>query len=420
VQEKAKMARAAALRLQATTDEARRQGVHAIADAVWQARKEVLQANQKDVEAARKAQLAKPLVDRLVLDEAKLKQLLDGIHQVADAPDPTGRTLRSLRLDEGLELYQITVPIGVIGVVFESRPDALVQISALTLRSGNAALLKGGREAEATNATLTRIIQKTLGGTDLPADAVQLLEGRAEVTALLALDDQVDLIVPRGSSAFVRHILDNTRIPVLGHAEGVCHIYIDRTADEDTAIRVWLDAKTDYPAACNAAETLLVHQDQAQRILPRIRENAKQAGITLIEDENGLGKEFGDNRCALRTIDSLEAAIDHINQYGTRHTDAIITQDTQAAKRFVQGVDASSVLVNASTRFADGYRYGLGAELGIATGKLHARGPVGLEGLVTTKWVVIGQGHQAGEYQGPDAKSFRHEPLQRSLDEAWP
>lgn len=419
VGDKARAARRAALVLQSSSDAERQRAVFAVADRLWAARETIAAANAEDVEAAERGGVAAPLAARLKLDEAKLQTLLDGVRQVAKLPDPVGHTRRSMLLDDGLRLYQVTVPIGVVGVVFESRPDALVQIAALTVRSGNAALLKGGREAEQTNAVLAQEIRAALEQSGLPPDAVQRLEGRAEVGALLALDDLVDLIVPRGSSAFVRHILDNTRIPVLGHAEGVCHVYVDKDADLDQALEIWRDAKTDYPAACNAVETVLVHQDIADAFLPRLRQTAEARNIRLIEDGSGFGEEFGDLVCAVGVVEDLEAAIAHVNRYGSKHTDAIVTRDQAAARRFVAGIDASSVLVNASTRFADGYRYGLGAELGIATGKLHARGPVGVEGLVTTKWVVLGEGHLAGDYQGEDAKRFRHEPQGKDLDGAW-
>ncbi len=420
VRNKAEAARAAALALQGSADAVRADALRRMATRLRAAATGIEGANAQDVADARRQSLPAPLIDRLGLDAGKRERLLDGVQQIAAMPDPLGRTLRATRLDTGLDVYQITVPIGVVGVVFESRPDALVQISALAVRSGNAVLLKGGKEAERTNMVLAEEIRAALADTGLPRDAVQLLAGRAEVDEMLGLEGLVDLIIPRGSSAFVRHIIDHSRIPVLGHAEGVCHVYVDKAADLDRAVSIVVDAKADYPAACNAVETVLVHRDIAESFLLRLQAAAEAAGITLRDDPAAFGKEFGDLTAAVGIVDDVGAAIAHVNRYGTRHTDAIVTEDRDAARRFVTEVDASSVLVNASTRFADGYRYGLGAEVGIATGKLHARGPMGVEGLTTTKWVVLGTGQVAGDYQGPGAKQFLHEPLGRSFTDAWP
>lgn len=419
VHERAQRARAASLILQSTSTEVRSHAVRAVADALWAARREILAANAEDVQRAQDEKLEAPLLDRLYLSETKLSQVLEGVRQIADMADPLGQTVRSTQLDDGLDLYQVTVPIGVIGVVFESRPDALVQIAALTVKSGNAALLKGGREAERTNAILVGTIRTALLGAGIPSDAVVALLGRNEVSELLAEDELVDLIIPRGSSAFVRHIIDHTRIPVMGHAEGICHVYIDADADLDHAVAICMDAKTDYPAACNAVETILVHQDVAESLLPRLRGAAKAAGVTLVEDGTGFGREYGTLTCAVGIVDTLDAAIAHIHRYGSGHSDAIVTENRTAAQRFVANVDAASVLVNASTRFADGFRYGLGAEVGISTGKLHARGPVGLDGLTSTKWVVLGHGQTAGAYQGDQARAFLHRSRQRSLEDGW-
>lgn len=414
---KAQRARAAALALQRASDEARQAGVLAMADALEARAGLVAEANAQDVKDAK--DLPAPLVARLKLGPEKLRLTLEGVRSLARLPDPLGRTLRSTLLDDGLRLYQVTVPLGVVACVFESRPDAAIQIPALTLRSGNAALLKGGREADRTNRAIVDALREGLAKAGLPQDAVQLLEGRAEVEALLALDDLVDLVVPRGSSALVRHVKDRTRIPVLGHAEGVCHVYVDERADEDVALRVCVDAKVDNPAACNAAEAFLVHKAVAPSVVPRLKAALAAKGVEVSESPEDYGKEFGDLKCVLAVVDSLDEAVAFVNRHGSKHTDAIVTSDKDAARRFVEGVDSAGVMVNASPRFADGYRYGLGAEVGISTSKVHARGPVGLEGLTTTKWVLLGEGHVAGEYQGAAPRPFKHEALGRALGDEW-
>ena len=434
VRDKARRAREAALRLQTADDATRGRAVLAVADALRREAPRVLEANRQDVEAAQRDGLEAPLLARLKLTPEKLVLTLDGVRALARMPDPVGRTLRGTLLDDGLRLYQVTVPLGVVACVYESRPDASVQIPALALRSANAVLLKGGAEAERTNAAIVGILRAALEREGLPADAVQRLEGRAEVQELLALDDLVDLVIPRGSNAFVRHVMDRTRIPVLGHAAGVCHVYLDRSADPGKAARIVLDAKTDSCAACNAAETLLVHRDVAPALLPPLAERLQRAGVEVRASERALphcggaakparpedfGTEFGDLVLSVDLVDSVEDAVAFVNARSSRHTDAIVTEDRDAARRFVAGVDSAGVYVNASTRFADGYRYGLGAEVGISTSKIHARGPVGLEGLTSTKWVLLGDGHVAADYQGKAPRPFKHEARQATLDAEW-
>lgn len=377
----------------------------ALVEALERASPRILAENAADLAEARG--LPRALGSRLELTPSKLALTLAGVRALATLPDPLGRTLRSTLLDDGLRLYQVSVPLGVIACVFESRPDAAIQIPALALRSGNATLLKGGAEAQRTNRAIVETIQSAIPW----PDAVQLLDGRAEVAELLNLDDLVDLVIPRGSSALVRHIMDSTRIPVLGHAEGVCHVYLDKRADVAKALAVAIDAKVDNPAACNAAECYLLHREADPRLMPLLRAELEKHGVTVSEDPADHGKEFGDLRCVIAVVDSLDEAIAFVNKHGSRHTDAIVTQDAQRARRFVEGVDAAGVFVNASPRFADGYRYGLGAEVGVSTSKVHARGPVGLEGLTTTKWILLGDGHTAGAYQGALPKKFKHEPL---------
>ncbi|HYL99676.1 MAG TPA: glutamate-5-semialdehyde dehydrogenase, partial [Blastocatellia bacterium] len=364
---------------------------------------------------------------RLKLDNQKLKDIFEGVERVRSLDDPVGRTTLATELDDGLVLYRVTCPIGVIGVIFESRPDALVQISSLALKSGNAVLLKGGREAESTNSALFSVIQTAVVRAGLPDDAVALLRSREDVESLLMAEGFVDLIIPRGSNELVRYIQNNTNIPVLGHAEGICHIYVDRAADPDVALEIILDAKITYPAACNSVETVLVHRDVAREFLPQLSASLRDKGVAVRCDEPAI-REFGlsnvqvateqdwrteylDLVLSIRVVDSIDAAIDHINTYGSHHTDAIITEDDAAFDRFFAEVDSAGVYLNASTRFADGFRYGFGAEVGISTGKLHPRGPVGLDGLVTYKYKVVGHGQTAGEYSGPEAKKFSHKSL---------
>lgn len=426
VREKAQRSRAAALRLQSSSDDERARGVLAMADALERAAPSILAANALDVADAEG--LPKPVVDRLKLTPEKLRITLDGVRSLARAEDPLGRTLRSTLLDDGLRLYQVSVPLGVVACVFESRPDAAIQIPALTYRSGNAALLKGGREAERTNKAIVDAIHAALP----EPDAVQLLEGRAEVDALLSLDELVDLVIPRGSSEFVQHVMSRTRIPVLGHAAGVCHVYLHASADPSKAIRLVVDAKTDNPSACNAAETILVDRGAAHLIAPVVEALAK-AGVEVRATEAAranapgaklataadFGVEFGDLVVSLDVVDGLDQAIAFVNRHGSRHTDAIVAEDREAARRFVGGVDSAGVFVNASPRFADGYRYGLGAEVGVSTSKLHARGPVGMDGLTTTKWVLFGEGHVARDYQGATPRAFKHEPTRAEVDREW-
>ena len=427
VRDKAERARAAALRLQTSSDAERAAAARAMAAALDAARARILAANAEDVAAA--TELPEALRARLKLTPEKLAQTLEGVRQVAALPDPVGRTLRATLLDDGLRLFQVTVPLGVVACVFESRPDASIQIPALTLRSGNAVLLKGGSEAERTNTAIVDALREAIERAGLPADAVQRLEGRAELAEVLKHDDLVDLVIPRGSSQFVRHVMASTRIPVLGHAEGVVHVYADKSADAAKLVRLAVDAKTDYPAACNSAETFLFHEDATRLVRPVVEALAK-SGVEVRASEralpfaNGLAKpasatdfghEWGDLVCSVDVVDDVAAAVAFVNRHGSKHTDVIVTEDDAAARAFVAGVDAAGVYVNASPRFADGFRYGLGAEVGISTSKIHARGPVGLDGLTTTKWVLVGEGHVAADYQGPAPRPFRHE----ALGERW-
>ncbi|MEK6709173.1 MAG: glutamate-5-semialdehyde dehydrogenase, partial [Nitrospinota bacterium] len=429
-------AREAALALAPLTGEVRNAALLAMAEALEKGTGAILSANAEDVRAAgemvARGELALPLLKRLELNPAKVRQMAEGVRAVAALPDPLGRVTLGTLLDEGLRLKRVTCPIGVIAAVFESRPDALVQIASLCLKSGNASILKGGREAARTNRALAALLSEAAASREgVPPAALQLLEAREEVEALLARDDAIGLIVPRGSNAFVRHIKSRSRIPVLGHAEGICHLYVDRAAGLDMAVSLAVDAKTQYAAVCNAIETLLVHREIAPAYLPRAAKALRAKGVELrgcertraiLTDaapatEEDWGTEYLDLILSVRVVDSLEEAIAHINRYGSRHTDAIVTADAAAARAFMERVDAASVMWNASTRFADGYRYGFGAEVGIATDKIHARGPMGLEGLVIYKYQLVGEGHCVAEYDAGDgARPFLHRPIPLDKD----
>ena len=428
----AEAARAAALVLAQSSQAEREKRLEAIARALEANAEEILAANREDLAAAEQEGVAQPLVKRLKADDAKLKdEIIVGVRSVASQPDPIGKTLAATELDNGLRLFRVSVPIGVIGIVFESRPDALVQIATLCLKSGNAVLLKGGSEALRTNRALAAVmIEATKGLPGVPDGWMHLMEAREDVRAVLDLHGLVDLIIPRGSNELVQYIMANTKIPVMGHADGICHVYVDSSADLEQARRIALDSKTQYVAVCNAAETLLVHRDAAEAFLPEMVRIFRENGVAVRGDEKtrALGgegvapateadwkTEYLDLVISVKVVDSLEDAIDHINRYGSHHTDAIVTEDRAAASRFLQAVDSSSVLHNASTRFADGYRYGLGAEVGISTNRIHSRGPVGLEGLVIYKYILEGAGHIVADYTGEDARTFTH----RSLTEAW-
>ncbi len=424
----ARTARQAALTLSQTTEKQRNAALEAIAQALHANRDRILDANKRDLIAAEKmlaqGEITLPLIKRLKVDAEKLdSEIIVGVHSVAAQEDPIGKTQAATELDEGLNLYRVTVPIGVIGVVFESRPDALVQIATLCLKSGNAVMLKGGSEAFHTNRALAEIMiaaTADLGG--IPEGWMHLLEAREEVAAILELHDLIDLIIPRGGNELVQHIMNNTKIPVMGHADGICHVYVDKAADIERAKRIALDAKVQYVSVCNAVETLLVHRDIASTFVPEMVNIYRDADVEVRGDaavlelsegvlpatETDWRTEYLDMIISVKIVDDLDEAILHINHYSSHHTDAIVTEDQQAAQRFLQAVDSASVLHNASTRFADGFRYGLGAEVGISTNRLHSRGPVGLEGLVIYKYVVTGDGHIAGDYIGENARTFTH------------
>jgi len=424
IRERAKAAKAASIHLAAIKSEAKNAALTEIAKALTQRRSDIIAANQRDLAEAERNALAAPLLKRLKFDEAKLADVCAGIHSLIKLDDPVGRTLAATELDTGLELYKVSCPIGVIGVVFESRPDALVQISTLCLKSGNAVLLKGGSEAAHTNRILAETIAAAGEAAGLPSGWIALLETRQDVADMLELDDHIDLIVPRGSNEFVRHIMTHTNIPVLGHADGICHVYIDADADPEMAVAIAVDSKCQYVAVCNAAETLLVDVAIAETLLPALQGALEAKGVRLRgcprtrdaivcepATDDDWATEYLDLVLAIKVVDGLDDAIDHINRYSSGHTDAIVTADKDKAERFMALVDSADVFWNCSTRFSDGYRYGLGAEVGISTNKIHARGPVGLEGLVIYKWKLYGKGQIAADYTGEDARKFTHKKL---------
>ncbi|MBD0364111.1 MAG: glutamate-5-semialdehyde dehydrogenase, partial [Coleofasciculus sp. C3-bin4] len=401
--------------------EAKNQAIEAIAQALDAAAPEILAANAADCQAAEAEGIPKPLYNRLKLDETKLKAAIDGVRDVGKLSDPIGTVQIHRELDEGLVLKRISCPVGVLGIIFEARPDALIQITTLAIKSGNGVILKGGKEAIRSCETLVNVIHQGLSATAVDPAAVQLLTTREETLALLQLDKYIDLIIPRGSNSFVRFVQENTRIPVLGHADGICHLYIDEAANLQKAVDITVDAKTQYPAVCNAIETLLVHSAIAPTFLPLVAAALQKRNVELRGDEPtrkivdisaateaDWSTEYSDFVLSIKIVDSLEDAIDHINTYGSRHTDAIVTENQAVADTFLAQVDSANVFHNCSTRFADGFRYGFGAEVGISTQKMPPRGPVGLEGLVTYKYKVTGNGHIVRTYVGKDAKPFTH------------
>jgi len=425
ISETAKVAGSASLQLAVARADVKNNALAEIAKALKQRSAEIISANKEDLVTAEKNNLAGPLLKRLKFDEGKIADVCAGIESLIKLDDPVDKTITATELDKGLELYKVSCPIGVIGVVFESRPDALVQISTLCLKSGNAVLLKGGSEAAKTNKILAETISEASEKTGLPKGWIQLLETRQDVAQMLAMDEYIDLVIPRGSNEFVRYIMDNTNIPVLGHADGICHVYIDSDADLDMAVNITVDSKCQYVAVCNAAETLLVDNKIAETFLPKVKTALEEKGVELrgcektvsIIDvkpavEEDWSTEYLDYIISIKIVDGLEETIGHINHYGSGHTDTIVTADKNKAESFMALVDSANVLWNCSTRFADGFRYGLGAEVGISTNKIHARGPVGLEGLVIYKWKLLGTGQIVADYTGNNAKKFTHKRLE--------
>ena len=423
IKEEARRMKLAAPILAATTNEQRNTALEAISVALEEKQTEIFQANAQDLAAADENGVTGATKKRLKFDDNKLRDCIAGLRQLQTLPDPLGKTLLARELDEGLTLTRMSVPIGVIGVIFEARPDALVQIASLCIKSGNCAILKGGKETTYTNRVLFQIIKDCAIAAGLPGSALLQAEQHNEIDELLECDQDVDLLIPRGSNKFVRYIMDNTKIPVMGHSSGVCHIYVDADADQALALPILVDAKTQYAAACNAVETVLVHQKIAAEFLPKMADAFAKAGVIVrgtkevseyipvdVIADDAFGIEYGDLIVSVKLVENIQEAVAHINQYGSHHTDCILTTNDEAAAYFIQMVDSAGVYRNCSTRFADGFRYGFGAEVGISTGKIHARGPVGLEGLVTYKYKLIGEGQIVGDY-AKGIKQFHHKDL---------
>lgn len=423
IREKAAMMKMDSSKMASTDITVRNAALEKIAESLLAGKERIFEANAKDMERAQADNILPAVIKRLKFSEAKLSDAIAGIHNLIALPDPLFRIQLKRQLDEGLTLVRETCPIGVIGVIFEARPDAMVQIASLCIKSGNCAILKGGSETRETNKLLFELIYEAALSSGLPQGCLFQAEQRDEIAELLACHESVDLLIPRGSNAFVQYIMNNTKIPVLGHADGICHIYVDKDFDLEKAIPVIIDAKTQYTAACNAVETLLVHQDALEKLMPPLQKAFEEYKISLratsdiadrygseLATEEDFSTEYLDLIISAKTVENIDEAIWHINKYGSHHTDCIITEDNKAAEYFMRMVDSAGVYQNCSTRFADGFRYGFGAEVGISTGKIHARGPVGLEGLVTYKYKLFGNGQIVGDYAS-GRKSFHFKDL---------
>jgi glutamate-5-semialdehyde dehydrogenase len=425
----AQKTRIAAQHLASLPADLKNKAIESIAKSLESHTNEIIAANITDCQAA-EGEIAPALYARLKLDPTKLKGAIVGVRDVGKLADPVGQIQINREIDTGLILQRVSCPVGVLGVIFEARPDAVIQIASLAIKSGNGVILKGGHEAIESCTVLVKAIKAGLAQSQVDPDVIQILTTRSETTELLKLDRYVDLIIPRGSNEFVRYVQDNTRIPVLGHADGICHLYIDSEADFDKAIAITIDAKTQYPAACNAIETLIVHQLIAAEFLPLVIDRLQAHGVEIRLDELGhqildnkmnltvdlaivtdWSTEYSDLILSIKTVPDFQSAITHINTYGSRHTDSIVTDNLTTAKIFIDRVDAANVFHNCSTRFSDGFRYGFGAEVGISTQKMPPRGPVGLEGLVTYKYQLTGDGHIAATYTGDRPQPFTHRDL---------
>lgn len=429
IQQMAAEARQAAFSLASTSLELRNRALLAMAESIEKNADRIMQANVLDVKQASEEGLSAPLLSRLKLTEAKCARMAEGLRALATLPDPLGHVQYAKELTPGLALYRVACPIGVIGVIFESRPDALVQISSLCLKSGNAVLLKGGREALRTNEVLTELILEATEAAGLPKQWCGLLHSREDVQEMLKLHEYIDLIIPRGSNAFVRYIMQNSEIPVLGHADGLCHVYVDHPCNLTEAVKLVVDSKTQNLSVCNAAETLLVHSSIAPSFLPLVQCELEKKGVELRGDnkvcslihcnpatEEDWRTEYLDAVLSIKVVESLDEAIAHINRYGSHHTDSILSTSREHIETFMTLVDSADVFANCSTRFADGFLFGFGAEVGIATGKIHARGPMGMEGLCTYKYRLYGSGQALSELNS-GVFSLTHTDLEHKLPE---
>ena len=412
MKEIAKKVKADSFLLMASSNKMRNTCLKNIIENLKKDKEHILAENKRDIENARLENISSSILSRLLFDGHKMDTVIAGINDLIKMPDPIGKITLKRELDEGLVLTRTTTPIGVIGVIFEARPDALVQIASLCIKSGNAAILKGGSEALLTNRALFESIKRAVKDSNLPEHALVQLEARSDVSELLSCYEYVDLLIPRGSNSFVKYIMDNTNIPVMGHADGICHTYVDEDFDLDKSVRILVDAKTQYPSACNTTETILVHKNAVDKLFPRLNKAFNDARIKVFAHKNIIDKfdnavpatdnsfhtEYLEKTVNVKTVDDIDEAINHINTYGSHHTDAILTNIDSNADYFMNRVDSANVYKNCSTRFADGFRYGFGAEVGISTGKLHARGPVGLEGLCTYKYKLYGNGDIVADY----------------------
>ncbi len=409
----AKAAKDASLKIADLKTEIKNTALNKIANMFEIYKAEIFEANKKDLSDAESlvenGEITKSTFNRLKLDENKMRDMIQGVRDIANLDDPIGKNLFVRELDEGLTLYKVSCPIGVLGIIFEARPDVISQISSLAIKSSNAVILKGGKESKNTNKKILEVINDALLQVpEFPKNVVQQVFSREDVAQMLKCDNYINLIIPRGGNNLVKYIKANTSIPVLGHASGICHIFVDKSANIDMVSRVIVDAKTQYPSACNAVETLLIHKDfpKADELLASLQ----LSEIKLVSNPDSWSTEYGDKILSYKFVDSVDEAIEHINTYGSGHTDSIITKDIENAEKFMNKVDSAGVYFNASTRFADGFRYGFGAEVGISTNKTHARGPVGLEGLTIYKYKLRGNGHIVDEYVKGE-KHFHHKDL---------
>jgi glutamate-5-semialdehyde dehydrogenase len=434
LREDVKRAKVAAIELAALDTVVKNAALKAMAEALDKGRRMILAANDIDMAAAEKLKAAGKLTDALVkrlkVTDEKITGMIDGIEDIAKIDDPVGETMSTLALDDGLTLYQVKCPIGVLGVIFESRPDVVPQIMSLCLKSGNAVVFKGGSEASNSNKVLFDLLTVAASSVGIPRDSFVLMHTREDVNTILKMEGDMDLLIPRGSNEFVKFIQNNTKIPVLGHSSGICHIYVDEYADIDKALSVVLDSKIQYPAVCNAVETLLVNSRIATEFLPEMARLFTDNGVEIRADERAISvmdgavrasesdwdTEYNDLIISVKLVDSVLEAIHFINKHGSHHTDAIITENKKAMTLFSKMVDSADVFINASTRFSDGYRFGKGAEVGISTNKIHSRGPVGMEVLMIYKYILVGEGQVVKDYVGKNARKFKHVPLNKNFD----
>ena len=410
----AKNAKEAGLKISDLNVKIKNDALNCIAKSFEEHKQEIFDANKQDLENAKtlveEGKISNSTYNRLKLDENKMRDMIQGVRDIANLEDPIGKVLLNRELDEGLILQKVSCPIGVLGIIFEARPDVISQISALAIKSSNAVILKGGKEYVNTNKKIMEIINSALDKIeDFPKNVIQQVFSHDDISQMLKCDEYINLIIPRGGNKLVKYIKENTNIPVLGHASGICHIFVDESSDIDMASKIVIDAKTQYPSACNAVETLLIHENFQNK--DELLASLELSGIKLITNPESWDIEYGDKILSVKTVKSIEEAIKHINKYGSGHTDCIITKDTENAEKFMNEVDSAGVYWNASTRFADGFRYGFGAEVGISTNKTHARGPVGLEGLTIYKYKLTGHGQIVDDY-AKGIKHFTHKDLQ--------